>query len=52
MVVIINIVPTRYTIDMGDVNRNNFNDEFMELYSEFSPSWRMEADKMNNSITY
>ncbi len=42
----------RYTIDIGNVGNSNFNDEFMEMYSEFSPSWRMEVDKMNNSSIY
>ena len=26
----------------------DFNEEFMENYEDFSPSWRKEADKMNN----
>ncbi len=37
---------------MGSIKGNNFNDEFLELYDEFSPSWRLEVDKMNNRNIY
>ena len=30
----------------------NFNDEFLENYDEFSPSWRLEIDKMNQRKNY
>jgi hypothetical protein len=30
----------------------NFNDEFLENYEEFSPSWRLEIDKMNQRKNY
>ena len=40
---------------MKDINLENiannkvhdFNDEFLENYEDFSPSWRREVDKMN-----
>ena len=31
------------------IKKSDFNDEFMDLYEEFSPSWRKEADEMNSS---
>ena len=30
----------------------DFNEEFLENYNEFSPSWRLEADKMNQRKNY
>ena len=41
--------------EMKDINLENiannkvhdFNDEFLENYEDFSPSWRREVDKMN-----
>ncbi len=33
-------------LNFKDINNNDFQSEFMNHYDEFSPSWRLEADKM------
>jgi hypothetical protein len=34
-------------LDFNNLHRADFNDEFTELYEEFSPSWRKECDRLN-----
>ena len=41
-----------FGLNLSNLPRQDFNDEFMANYSEFSPSWRKEADKMTKSTYY
>ena len=36
-------------LNLAQIPRNDFNDEFMENYNDFSPSWRKEVEKINLS---
>ncbi len=36
-------------LNFTNINRQDFNDEFMQHYTDFSPSWRKEADRINLS---
>jgi hypothetical protein len=36
-------------LNFTNINRQDFNDEFMQNYTDFSPSWRKEADRINLS---
>ena len=42
-------------LNLEEIQNNkvrDFNEEFLENYNEFSPSWRLEADKMNQRKNY
>ncbi len=41
-----------FGLNLSNLPRQDFNDEFMANYSEFSPSWRKEADKMTMSTYF
>jgi hypothetical protein len=34
-------------LNFESLKRNDFNDEFIQNYEDFSPSWRLECDKIN-----
>ena len=36
-------------LNFANLNRQDFNDEFMQNYNDFSPSWRKEAERVNLS---
>jgi hypothetical protein len=36
-------------LNFANLPRQDFNDEFMQNYTDFSPSWRKEADRINLS---
>lgn len=38
-----------FGLNLSNLPRQDFNEEFMANYDEFSPSWRKEADKINLS---
>lgn len=35
-----------FDLNLENLPKKDFNDEFMEKYEEFSPSWRNECHKM------
>ncbi len=40
-------VTKAFGLNFANLPRKDFNDEFMENFNEFSPSWRKEVEKIN-----